>query len=63
MNDNTPVLMEFFTDRIPSERHILVVRYSVALEWIGRGAFVKVTPIDKKLQLYASGIAIQKAWQ
>lgn len=63
MHSNTPVLMEFYIDRIPSERHVLVVKYSVALEWIKRGAFIKVTPIDPILRVPAGAIAISKVWQ
>jgi hypothetical protein len=63
MHSNMPVLMEFFTDHIPSARHLLVVRYGVAEEWMRRGAHVKITAIDNTLIHQAAQVAITKVWQ
>jgi hypothetical protein len=61
MSDNsTPVIMEFYTARIPAQRCWLIVTYAVAKEWARLGAKITVWGLEKELQPLAKQIAISK---
>jgi hypothetical protein len=63
MRPNTPVIAEWYTCFVPCRRVAVVVRYSLAQQWLEQGAKFSIKIIDPVLVNHANVIAISKVNQ
>ena len=61
MSNNTPVMIEFYTNWIPSIRRVMVVRYRTAKYWEACGHNIVIYPVDPALLRSADLIALSHA--